>query len=213
MRATRNVTFACVALSSLFTLACGSEEKGQPNPDPDPASSGQPAEDKTQKTEQSSFAVASAAELPKCDSSRAGHLAYVKDEKKLYHCEGSWQVAEMAPQSQKLIAEHIFCNNGIMDTHAFEHTVVKYVDGSVFVACQIKNYKSQLSVSSSNIYSPMQNGSDSWGCQLTADLNNTTSGWISFDKHSDNASRARIRDLDNPYNDTSYVLQCTRRTF
>lgn len=195
-----------LALAALVTLAtaCGTAENS-------PAK----AEQETDKKETpafNSFAINSKADLPTCDASRSGQLAYAKTEKKFYTCDAAaWAEVEMPiPEPSPVVSEVIRCQNDFAtDGVWLIHETVVYSDTSKQVTCSLSGYENKFNVQNSRNYLPSQAGAENHACNLTADLNNSSSGYFEFAKTSATAVSATIKDAGSPDNGKAYSLTCT----
>jgi hypothetical protein len=106
----------------------------------------------------------------------------------------------------KVIDSVFSCTTNIALGSYWTHDVTKFVDGSVSVACAVKDFNDEFQVTSTRTYLTGQVGASTWSCGVTADLNNQTNGWINFVRVSDSLVRATVNDGDNTQNGTSLDL-------
>jgi hypothetical protein len=138
------IFFSCFAL----VASCGRKEEfvKSENPSETPTNT---ATDKNESEKAwNSYAISSAALLPKCDSTKVGALSYVRDEKKFYTCELSgWQVEDVQPKdSNAIVGRWIFHVDSYLgepdlhdesansSTHIGDVSITKFQNGTAFFA-------------------------------------------------------------------------------
>lgn len=135
------------------------------------------AEQAGQKSDYATYTVASAADLPTCDTSRLGQLYYVESDQNFQTCKAEgWIAINVRGQDGEdgadgiSLKKSVYCSaSNVLSTTvdiAFEWH--RFTDGTVFTSCKANN--ANIAAQNTRIFSPTLTGSQTAICVLSFDL-------------------------------------------